>query len=207
MQKQSESETLAMREKIYMTVQESVIGAGTGNYNKLKNIPIVNLRSDSPDNCIVLAGLNPGTFILNGYYKVEESSEVSYQGEPVQLHCVTEDSFIGTTDPDVPTRRVVYFIHFKNANLYVRMITFYGSEAESDFDVCLTQPLIYWDEDNGNHGDNQNDDQNGQQDPQGGGDDNTGGDQGGDDAGGGGDSGGDDQNGQNDQNGDDGGQG
>lgn len=167
MPKQSGAETLAMRNKIYMTVQESVIGAGTGDYNKLKNVPIVNLKGVSPSNYIVLSGLNPGHFSLVGYYKLTEQDGLDYLEDAVDLHSLIEQD-PGTTTTD-PVRKVLYYIYAKSGHLYIRMIVFVGDVLESDLDICLTKPLLYWEEEHedddsdqvGGNDQNDQDDQNG----------------------------------------------
>jgi len=143
MPKQSGAETLAMKNKIYMTVQESVIGAGTGNYNKLQNIPIVNLFGESPLNAVDLSGLNPGHFILNGYYKTSSVGEVEHREDPIDLYSLQEE--LGDGGQTV-TKKVLYYIYAKNGHLYIRMMVYVGSVLETDIDVCLTKPLIYWEE-------------------------------------------------------------
>ena len=181
MPKQSGAETLAMRNKIYMTVQESVIGAGTGDYNKLKNVPIINLKGESISKAVNLSGLNPGHFSLSGYYSLYEGSEISYLEDPVDLHSLIEqDPNAVQTDP---VRKVLYYIYSKSGHLFIRMIVYVGSTLESDMDICMTKPLIYWDDDESDDG---GDDSGGNT----GGDDNGG--SGGDDSGSGDNTGGDD---------------
>ena len=141
MGKQTGAETLAMRNKIYMTVQESVIGAGTGNYNKLKNIPIVNLVGASEEDYINLSGLNQGHFIIKGYYKTAPDQETMYQEEPLDLYVLYETVEEGGEEVN---KKVLYYVYAKKNQLYIRMIIIGDDVIEIDEDICLTEPLIFW---------------------------------------------------------------
>lgn len=143
MPKQSGAETLAMRNKIYMTVQESVIGAGTGNYNKLQNIPIVNLKGDTESLAADLSGLNPGHFNLSGFYKLEPNGQLEYRETPIDLYVLEEKL---EENGELITKKVLYYIYARDGHLYIRMIVYVGSQVETDIDICLTRPLIYWEE-------------------------------------------------------------
>lgn len=147
MPKQSGAETLAMRNKIYMTVQESVIGAGTGNYNKLQNIPIVNLKGDTETLAADLSGLNPGHFNLSGYYKLEPNGQLEYRDTPIDLYVLEEKL---EENGELITKKVLYYIYARDGHLYIRMIVYVGSQVETDIDICLTRPLIYWEEERDN---------------------------------------------------------
>lgn len=137
MTKQSGAETLAMKNKIYMTIQESVIGAGTGNYNKLANVPIVNLVGSDEDHVVDLSGISPGVFMLSGFYKIEhEQEEPDFVDKPIQVNVVEETT--EDEDGEVTTKKILYYIFVKGKDLYARMLIYVNNELESDETVCLT---------------------------------------------------------------------
>jgi hypothetical protein len=61
---------------------------GTGNYNTLLNVPIINLFGSSENSFVNLAGVtSQGTYCLKGYYKYTVTSDLYYTN-PGILCCV-----------------------------------------------------------------------------------------------------------------------
>ena len=150
------AETLAMKNKIYMTVQESVIGAGTGNYNRLENIPIVNLLGSTEEKCVDLSGLKQGSFTLKGYHRLTPTSEVEYLGERVDVTVLNQPAKDGE-----PEKRVLVYLHPITDELYIRKIVYTEGFVISDKDICLTEGNLYWEEGDGGSGNQGGNDQGG----------------------------------------------
>lgn len=140
MPNQSGAETLAMRNKIYMTVQEAVIGAGTGNYNKLQNKPVINLVGSTEEKHVDLSGLEQGKYTLRGYYKLTPDAEMQVQNLPVDVSVLNELVY-SETDPgaDPVLKKIIYYIYAKEDEVFMKKIVYdEDNQYESDDDVCLT---------------------------------------------------------------------
>lgn len=68
--------------------------SGTGNYNALLNVPIVNLLGSSEDGFINLSGvISPGTYCLKGYYKYTVTSDLYYTKSGILCYVLTEGEY------------------------------------------------------------------------------------------------------------------
>ena len=137
-----------MRNKIYMTVQEAVIGAGTGNYNKLQNKPVVNLVGSTQEKHVNLSGLTQGKYTLLGYYVLTEGEPIKHQGQSLDVTVFEHE--VSSSDPEAApiVKKIVCYTYAKDEEIWLKEIVYGdGNTFEKEKDVCLTV-------DNGGGGEN-----------------------------------------------------
>lgn len=86
-----------------------------GDYNKLENIPIINLAGKDIKNFIVLSGVGVGNYVLTGYYKKSSSSSLEYLEDSLRL-TIVEDLYTG--------HKVLYFITIENNESFINKIEY-----------------------------------------------------------------------------------
>lgn len=75
-------------------ISNQVGTSGTGNYNTLLNVPIINLFGSSENSFVNLAGItSQGTYCLKGYYKYSVESDLYYTKSGILCYVLTEDEY------------------------------------------------------------------------------------------------------------------
>jgi len=101
---------------------------GTTNYNKLLNIPIVNLEG-TDTNRIILNSLNYGTYSLTGYYYYTSTDTENRNLPYTTLVKIKQDT--------ITNRKVASFETFEDSCFYVYNIYF----NEDAYDTCVQDKI------------------------------------------------------------------
>lgn len=110
----------------------SIGGGGSGgtfNYDELLNKPIVNLTG-LPDNPIDLSNLQPGEYLLRGYYKYNSSG-----GEEIEY---TDFLKLTVVQDSITQQKNIFYVTTENNKYIIYLITY----DENNIDYLITNPSM-----------------------------------------------------------------